>query len=154
KTREKNARVASVSREFEAAWFADAAKHSSAPGNGGDAITQMRGEGEIQTSEVEEFLRGLAIERKGRSFVVDVSYTTNDAERAAMIANSIVDAYVVDQLETKFQATRTANLWLKERLEQVGRELEDLEKRRQVFRTDKDLVDVGNSTLLQKELSE
>jgi len=154
KTREKNARVASASWDLEAAWFADAAQNSSAPSNSSDASKPLRGESEIQALEVEKFLRDLAIERKGRSAVVDVSYTTNDAQRSAMIANAIVDAYVVDQLETKFQATRTANLWLKERLQEAGRELENLEKRRQVFRTDKDLVEIGESTLLQKEIAE
>ena len=37
------------------------------------------------------------------------------AEGAAKIANAFVDAYIADQLESKFDATRTANLWLKDR---------------------------------------
>ena len=154
KAREKNARVASASTEFEATWFADVLQKSFASNRTNFAAVHKTDEGEIQASEVEKFLRGLSIERKGRSFVVDVSYVTDDPQQSALIANAIVDAYVIDQLETKFQTTRTANLWLKERLQDVGRELENLEKRRQLFRTDKDIVDVGASTLLQKEISE
>lgn len=104
--------------------------------------------------KVERFLRGLTVERKGRSYIVDVSYTDISGERAAKIANAFVNAYVTDQLEGKFQVTRGATLWLKERVREIGHELDDVEQRRQKFRADRQLIAVGDLTLLEKEISE
>jgi polysaccharide biosynthesis transport protein len=108
----------------------------------------------IPPDVVGKFLRDLLVERKGRSYIVEVSYTAENAQQAATVANGFVDAYMADQLDAKFQATRSANRWLKERLQEIGVELEDLEQRHQKFRADKGLVDVGDVPLLQKEISE
>ena len=108
----------------------------------------------VSADEVEKILRGLTVERQGRSYVVELSYTDKSAEGAAKIANAFVDAYIADQLESKFEATRTANLWLKDRVRDISRDLDDIEQRRQQFRAERHLVVVGDMTLLEKEISE
>ena len=108
----------------------------------------------VEPEMVAKLLQGLFVERKGRSYIVEVSYTSDNAEKSASIANAFIEAYMADQLEVKFQATRNANLWLKERLREIGDELENVEKRRQRFRADRRLIDLGDVTLLQKEISE
>jgi succinoglycan biosynthesis transport protein ExoP len=108
----------------------------------------------VSPDQVEKILRGLTVERQGRSYVVELSYTDKSAEGAAKIANAFVDAYIADQLESKFEATRTANLWLKDRVRDISRDLDDIEQRRQQFRAERHLVAVGDMTLLEKEISE
>ncbi len=103
---------------------------------------------------LENVLRGLAVERKGRSYVVEVSYSDLSGERAATIANAFVDAYVADQLEAKFQATRAANLWLSERIREIGSDLDAAEQDKQKFRAEHGLVEVGELSLLQRELAD
>jgi polysaccharide biosynthesis transport protein len=54
--------------------------------------------------------------RVGMSYVLDISYTANDPDRAAQIADAVADAYIVDQLDAKFHANRRASNWLQDRV--------------------------------------
>ncbi|PYE88809.1 polysaccharide biosynthesis tyrosine autokinase [Phyllobacterium leguminum] len=56
------------------------------------------------------------VEQQGRSFVIDVSYISNDAELAGRIARAYADVYLADQLDANFDATRRATVWLQDRL--------------------------------------
>ena len=87
----------------------------------------------ITSETVVKLLRDLVIERKGRSYIVEVSYTSDNPERAASIANAFVDAYMADQLDGKFHATRNANLWLKERMQEIAREQDVSEHMQQLI---------------------
>jgi capsular exopolysaccharide synthesis family protein len=54
-----------------------------------------------------------------RSWVIDITFTSEDREKAALIANMIADQYLVDQLEAKYEATRRATSWLNDRLAEL-----------------------------------
>ena len=60
------------------------------------------------------FLARRTVTRVGRTYVLDIGFTSLDGNRAAMIANAMADAYIVDQLESKYQATRRASRWLQD----------------------------------------
>ena len=72
----------------------------------------------------EEILRGvigqlrgnLRVSRLGRSYIEQIAYTSLDPNKAARIANAFADAYIEDQLEAKFEATRRASIWLEQRI--------------------------------------
>ena len=49
-------------------------------------------------------------------------FKSHNAERAAQIANAIVDAYLDYQLQVKFEATHRANLWLHDRLSDLAKQ--------------------------------
>ena len=51
---------------------------------------------------------GMAVSRRGFSFVVDLKYTDVNPAMAAAIANALADEYLVDQLEAKYDATKRA----------------------------------------------
>jgi polysaccharide biosynthesis transport protein len=152
RARDRSPQLGNRSPTPKAVQIADASHVPPAPEKNEDASPEPVVE--VQSSEVVKLLRDLVVERKGRSYIVEVSYTANSPERSAIIANAFVDAYINDQLEAKFNATRGVKLWLNERLQEIGRELEGVEQRRQKFRTDRGLVDVGDVTLLQKEIAE
>jgi uncharacterized protein involved in exopolysaccharide biosynthesis len=50
-----------------------------------------------------------------------------DPKMAARIANEMPEAYIVDQLEAKFEATEKANAWLTEQLAELGISDADIE---------------------------
>ncbi len=54
--------------------------------------------------------------RDGVTYVINITFSSLDPAKAARIANAIANAYVNDQLDSKFQATRRASLWLQGRL--------------------------------------
>jgi capsular exopolysaccharide synthesis family protein len=82
------------------------------------------GGGDPAASEVEKtraaisvFNDNLDVRRIGLSYAIEILYSSRDAEKAATIANSINDAYVRDQLDTKAQAARQGSEWLEERID-------------------------------------
>ena len=63
----------------------------------------------------------LTARRVGLTYIVEVSFRSPNPGRAAGVANAIVDAYILDQLESKYQTTRRASVWLQERIKICGR---------------------------------
>jgi capsular exopolysaccharide synthesis family protein len=87
---------------------------------------------------------------------IEIAFTSTDREKAARIANAVAEAYVLDQLEAKFEATRRANEWLTERLSELRTQLDEAERAVEIFRTENDLVSANTDggTLNEQQLSE
>lgn len=65
------------------------------------------------------FLARRAVTRVGRTYAIDIGFTSHNPERAAAIANGIADAYILDQLQSKYQTTRMASDWLQDRIKEL-----------------------------------
>jgi succinoglycan biosynthesis transport protein ExoP len=61
----------------------------------------------------------LTAERAGRSYVIDVSFKSNDRKLAGAITRAYAEAYLSDQLDANFDATQRATLWLQGRLDEL-----------------------------------
>lgn len=91
----------------------------------------------------EEILRGvtgqlranLRVTRLGRSYIEQIAYTSLDPTKAARIANAFADAYIEDQLEAKFEATRRASIWLEQRIGELRKQASDAFKEVQDFKS-------------------
>ena len=75
-----------------------------------------KNDGIRKQSALEGFQRALNVTRVGRSYVVEVSFTSNDSEKSAKIANAVAEAYINDQLNAKLDASRRAVEWMQQRL--------------------------------------
>ena len=62
------------------------------------------------------------------TYVLIIRMTTTDPQRSAELANEMARFYMLDQLETKFEATRQATNWLTERVADLRIELESAEQ--------------------------
>ena len=87
-----------------------------------------------------------SITRVGRTYVLDISYTSDSAPHSAIIANAIADAYVVDQLEAKYQATRRASAWLQDRIKELRQQVSDADRAVLSYKEKNNIVSVGGST--------
>jgi polysaccharide biosynthesis transport protein len=90
------------------------------------------------------FAKRLSVRRLGMSFVIEISFISNKPERAAQIANAIVEAYINDQLEAKYEITRRANDWLQGRLGELQRQSTASDHAVADFKAKNNLVNVGN----------
>ena len=84
---------------------------------------------------VEAFLKRLSATRVNLTNVIDVRFSWDDPVRAAEIANAIGRAYITDQLNAKFEANRTATLWLQQRIKQLGDQAEIAERAVNAYKT-------------------
>ncbi len=103
---------------------------------------------------VEEIRRRLTVKRNGLTYLIDISYTDEDPEHAARMANAFADAYLADQQAAKTEATRTAAKWLKARVSELSTELRAAEEKVEAYKLRHDLVEVGDAMLIQQELAQ
>ena len=87
----------------------------------------------------------LAIKRIGLSYVIQISFWAYSAERAAEIANAVADAYIADQLEAKYQATRRASVWLQDRINELRAQVSAAERAVVDFKTQNNIVSTGGA---------
>lgn len=101
-------------------------------------------------------LRGrMSARQLGGAYVVNVGFTSTDRRKAAAIANTIVDQYIVDQLEARFEQTRLTTEWLSGRLEDLKLRLEESERAAQEFRAQIGSVEgADGSDRLDQQISE
>jgi succinoglycan biosynthesis transport protein ExoP len=99
----------------------------------------------------------LDVQRVNRTFVLSISVTSRDSAKAMRLANAIANAFVVDQVEARYEAAKHAASWLSERIkelrEQVRRSEEDVAN----YRRANNLVSTsseGKTTVTEQQLSE
>jgi exopolysaccharide transport family protein len=93
----------------------------------------------------------LRVTRLGRSYIQQIAYTSLDKEKAATIANSFADAYIEDQLQAKFEATRRASVWLEARIGELRKQASDAYKEVQDFKSKNGII-IGVDGKLASEL--
>ncbi|HEY0835745.1 MAG TPA: polysaccharide biosynthesis tyrosine autokinase [Azospirillum sp.] len=89
-----------------------------------------------------------------QSLVIRISFNSTDPHKAARIANAFADAYVVEQLETKFEAVRRATTWLNSRLESLREAVVDSERQVVAYRTTTGLIESRGQLGAQQKLGE
>jgi len=92
-----------------------------------------------------------------QGYALAIAVTSPDPVRAAQLANAVSDAYLVDKLDTRFEAAKRASAWLSDRLQGLRQQVRDSEEAVAQFRADHGLVQSGGSgalTLNQQQLSD
>ena len=97
-------------------------------------------------------LRGvLAVSRSGNAQVLNISITWEDPTRAAQLANAVANAYVVNQLDARFESAKQASGWLSDRLVELRQQLRDSEEAVTKFRNEHGLVRSGPTIALNDQ---
>jgi succinoglycan biosynthesis transport protein ExoP len=92
--------------------------------------------------------------RKGRTYVLEIAYTAPEPALAARFANAFADAYLLDQLDSKYEATRRASTWLQERIQELRSQSLEASLAVQRFRAENNLISARGSLVSEQQLSE
>ncbi len=114
-------------------------------------------EGELHNAKdvaVSILLNKLSVRRSGLTYVIMLQFESTNAHNAALIANTIAEKYMVDQLESKFDATKRANEWLEDRLSSLRREVQASERAVEIYRAQEGLLNAEGSSLTEKQIAE
>ena len=103
---------------------------------------------------VAAFLDRLSAMRVNLTNVIDVSFSWNDPVRAAEIANAIADAYIDDQLSAKFEANRTATLWLQQRIRELGDQAETAERAVNFYKSQNNLISSEGKSIDEQQITQ
>lgn len=110
---------------------------------------------EMEAARREEALRylssNMALRRVGRTYVLEVSFTSTQPEKAAQIANAYTQAYLDDQFSANFEATRRATDWLLPRIQELRQKALDTDLAVQKFRGEKGLITIANGSLVNEQ---
>src|SRR3984893_12359708 len=86
------------------------------------------------------FKSNLKVLRLGRSYIELIQYTSLSRDKAATIANAVADAYIEDQLQAKFEATRRASVWLQQRIGELRQQASNAFKEVQDFKSENNII--------------
>lgn len=109
---------------------------------------------ELQERALGVFAGNEAVDRLGQTYVMEVSFKSHQPEKAAKIANAIVDAYINDQLDSKYQATRRASVWLQDRIKELRGQSIAADQAVVNFKTKNNIVDSGGKLINEQQLAE
>ncbi len=103
---------------------------------------------------INRLLNAISISNVYRSVVFQVSAETKSREKSMRIANTLVDQYILNQLEVKFEATQQATKWLTDRVADLQIALEEAETKVEDFRASTSLVSSDGLKALQIQVKE
>ena len=106
----------------------------------------LQPEGTSVRAALGSFLARRSVSRVARTYVLDIGFTSLNAARSAEIANAVADAYIVDQLEAKYQTTRRASSWLQDRIKELRQQASDADRAVLAYKEKNNIVSVGGST--------
>jgi succinoglycan biosynthesis transport protein ExoP len=98
--------------------------------------------------------RNLIVERVNRSYVLSVRFSWSDPVLAAKVAKGLAEAYLADQLDAKYEATRLAGGWAQQRMKELQREALRSDLALQKFRADHSLIAASGKLVSEQQLSE
>jgi capsular exopolysaccharide synthesis family protein len=114
---------------------------------------------DVQASErneaVDLFLENLDVGMKGQSRVITIRFTSEEAKKAAQLANAVAESYLLAQLDAKYEATRRANQWLSTKLEDMRQKVAESETAVEQYRSRAGLLQ-GNreGTLISQQVTD
>jgi succinoglycan biosynthesis transport protein ExoP len=106
---------------------------------------------ELMRRVVDAVKANLRVTRLGRSYIEQIAYTSLDRAKAAAIANAFADAYIEDQLQAKFEATRRASAWLEQRIGELRQQASNAYKEVQDFKSENSII-IGVDGKLASEI--
>lgn len=105
----------------------------------------------LMDSVVSSLLGKTTIRNVSGSLVFQIAVETENPVKSALIADTIADLYILEQLQVKFDATEQATDWLSERVTELQASLEASEARLQDFRASTQLVDEATLLALDRQ---
>jgi len=93
----------------------------------------------------------LRVTRLGRSYIEQIEYTSLSRDKASAIANALADAYIEDQLEAKYEATRRASEWLQQRIGELRKQASDAYREVQDYKSENGII-IGVDGKLASEI--
>ena len=100
-----------------------------------------------------KFSARMDVRRVAQSYIIQVSFRSRSAERAAEIANAVAEAYIKNQLLGKVEDAKRAREWLEQRVKQLQEQLHLAAHSAQDFRTNGNLTTNSPKSQLDAEVT-
>jgi uncharacterized protein involved in exopolysaccharide biosynthesis/Mrp family chromosome partitioning ATPase len=101
-------------------------------------------------SELEKHVQ---VKRSERTYVVDVSVTSEDPEKAARLANAIAQTYLTEQTEVRSNAARQISQSLTGRLKELQGRVRDAEQKVEAYKASHNIVGANGELVNEQQLT-
>ena len=98
--------------------------------------------------------KNLTVKRVGFSYNFSIQYRTANPSQAAQIANGIAEAYIAEQLETKYGSTKLATQWLQGRLEDLTKQQSAADRAVIDYKQQNKLITADGKLVNEQQMSE
>jgi polysaccharide biosynthesis transport protein len=100
-----------------------------------------------------ELEKHVQVKRSERTYVVDVSVTSESPAKAARIANAIAQAYLTEQTEVRSNAARQISQALTARLKELQGRVRDAEQKVEAYKASHNIVGANGELVNEQQLS-
>jgi capsular exopolysaccharide synthesis family protein len=100
------------------------------------------------------FLDRLRVTSTDASRVIEIGFFSENAQRAALIANTIADEYVLYKSHLEIAEARSAAQYLEQNVEEINRKIRDSERAIEEMRSERGLLPTANVKVIIDQLSE
>jgi len=101
---------------------------------------------------VEAVIKHLTIYREDVANVINVTFESEDPNKAAKIANAIADTYLATTLDSRLRSTKIVSNWLEDRLKELRTQTLDADRALQDYKVAHNLVSYGKGALDSQQL--
>ncbi len=105
-------------------------------------------------SSIDNLIKRIQVERRGLTYVINISVTSVSAAKSAILANTVADRYLTAQLDAKFEATQRANRWLQGRLGALRSDVTNAEQSVASYQSSKGLLQATGSNLTEQRVAQ
>src|SRR3984957_11214308 len=100
-----------------------------------------------------ELQKRVQVKRSERTYVVDVSVTSEDPAKAARIANAIAQTYLTEQTEVRSNAARQISQSLTGRLKELQNRVRDAEQKVEAYKASHNIVGANGELVNEQQLT-
>ncbi|MEC9432462.1 MAG: polysaccharide biosynthesis tyrosine autokinase [Pseudomonadota bacterium] len=108
----------------------------------------------IRQRAIDRMVGSLDVRSVGDTYVYALTVETPGAILSADLANKVAELYILDQLETKFEATQKATEWLSNRVAELKTELEQSEAAVEAYNSSTTLISEAALAGMNRQLKE
>lgn len=105
-------------------------------------------------STITNFLVNLSVRSIPGSYAIQIQYTSKDATKAALIANTVADVYIEQRLEQKFKAGRKLTDWLDTRLKELREQVRESEYAVAEYQAENNITEGTRNILSAEQISQ
>jgi succinoglycan biosynthesis transport protein ExoP len=98
--------------------------------------------------------RSIRVKRAERTYVVDVTVSTDDPDKSVRIANAIAQAYLAEQTAARSEAARRASESLSARLSELRSRVRQAEEKVEAFKARNNIVGASGQLVNEQQLTE
>jgi succinoglycan biosynthesis transport protein ExoP len=115
---------------------------------------EVRSETELTKRAIGAVMGGVTAKRVGLTYVIEVGFQSKSPGGAAQIANAVVEAYIRDQLDAKFQATGRATAWLWDRIAELKEQSANAERAVEDFKDKNNMISADGRLVNEQRVGE